>query len=150
MTIKETQVSDEEAQTGEPEIEVPSIAKDDLKKAVPMASAVLTDMEGIEFPSAFYCPITKKVMVDPVVHPSGDSYEKEAIMNRQGEDSLSTFYPNRALKAAINHELERSEEEGSMRGTIRTLDNNLRSGWDKLVEAAALPFGESRPLPDGK
>jgi hypothetical protein len=154
MTIKETSVTDEESQTAEPEIVIP--APNDLRKDAPVVSkpaisnfATTNDnLEEVEFPNAFYCPLTKKVMTDPVVHPDGDSYEREAIVNRQNDDSLLAFYPNRALKAYIEQEMERVEEAGSMRGTIRTWDTSLRNGWDKFVEKAALPLGESRPLPD--
>lgn len=151
MTIKKTIVSDEEAQTTEPEVVVP--AKDpSVVNKPPAVTPTTTDddsqEEEVKFPASFYCPITKKVMVDPVVHPNGDSYEKEAVMASQNDDSLLTFYPNRALKAYMVCQMERVEEEGSVRGTLRTWDTNIRNGWDKFVEKAALPVGESRPLPD--
>jgi len=99
----------------------------------------------------FIC-IFSFVQEDPVVDPSGDSYERSAVMEREGDSELLTFYPNRALRAFIERELERFQdldEGGSMRGTLRRLDENLRQGWDKVVEKTGLPLGESKPLPDG-
>ena len=157
MTVKETTVSDEEAQTGEPESEIPPVvvSKEEPTKAPPVAKneSDTTEVElgGVDFqlPEPCYCPITKQIMSDPVVHPNGESYEKEAIMSRQSDNSLMTFYPNRALRAYIDRERERMEEVGSINETIRRVDNSLRNGWDRFVERAALPFGETKPLPDG-
>lgn len=121
-----------------------------------VASITTNDtMEEANFPHAFYCPLTKKVMVDPVVHPSGDSFEKAAAVeqeerNNKGLLVQTKLYPNRALKAYIENELERFEEAGSMRGTIRKIDDTLRSGWDMIVDKTGVPLGEFRPLPDGK
>lgn len=87
-----------------------------------------------------------------MVDPAGDSYERSAVMEREGDSELLTFYPNRALRSFIERELERYQdldEGGSMRGTLRRLDDNLRQGWDKVVEKTGLPIGESKPLPDG-
>jgi len=35
----------------------------------------------VEFniPKGFYCPITKTLMVDPVIDPEGNTYERSAI-----------------------------------------------------------------------
>ena len=81
MTIKETStISDEEAPVGEKEIEIPSAEKwkdvDDLKKdpsIVTIPTVTDDNMEEVEFPIQFYCPLSKKVMIDPVVHPDGVS-----------------------------------------------------------------------------
>ena len=108
------------------------------------------NLEEASFPNAFYCPITKKIMEDPVVHPNGDSYEKTAAMESNKTMGLATLYHNRALKAYIECELERYEDAGSVRGTLRKLDSSLRSGWDKFVDKTGVPLGEFRPLPDGK
>jgi hypothetical protein len=56
-------------------------------------------------PRAFHDPITYKVMVDPVVLEDGMSYEKKDAMER-GENAY-LMYPNRALKAFIQSELDR-------------------------------------------
>jgi Mg-chelatase subunit ChlD len=63
----------------------------------------------------FYCPITEEVMVDPVVDPEGNSYERAAIVEwlRQKGNSPITrtplrvdqLIPNRSLRNAIEEEL---------------------------------------------
>ena len=112
-------------------------------------------IEEVKFPRAFYCPLTKKVMVDPVVHPSGDSFERAAAIEQEEKASKgllqqTKLYPNRALKAYIENEMERLEEAGSVRGTFRKIDDTLRAGWDKIVDKTGVPLGEFRPLPDGR
>jgi hypothetical protein len=62
--------------------------------------------------ASFYCPITHELMVDPVIDPEGNSYEKQAIENwirQSGKSpitrtalSINDLRPNRALKTAIN------------------------------------------------
>lgn len=63
---------------------------------------------------AFYCPITCNVMVDPVVDPDGNSYERAAIEEWLGRTGMSPItrnamtvadlIVNRALKDAIDRE----------------------------------------------
>jgi hypothetical protein len=60
----------------------------------------------------FFCPITHELMVDPVIDPDGNSYERHAIEDwlRQNNTSPITrvplnatdLRPNRALKTAID------------------------------------------------
>jgi hypothetical protein len=102
------------------------------------------------FPDAFYCPLTKKILVDPVVDKNGESFESSAVIARDKREKVTgvTYYPNRAMKAIIERELERYEEKGSLRGRVRSLEESLRSRFDMLVEKSALPSGEYRPLPD--
>lgn len=124
-----------------------------LSEAAPATAKTTNDnMEEFTVPYAFYCPITKKIMEDPVVHPSGDSFEKVAAIEREASGDkkleLVTFYPNRAVKAYIDSEMERLEEAGSMRGTLRKIDTSIRTGWDKIVDKTGMPLGEFRPLPD--
>ena len=38
-------------------------------------------MKATEFPIEFICPLTRKVMVDPVVIQSGNTFERNAIEN---------------------------------------------------------------------
>jgi hypothetical protein len=104
---------------------------------------------GNEFPDAFYCPLTKKIMVDPVVDISGESFERSAVTARDKVAKVTgvTYYPNRALKAIVERELERREEKGSLKGRVLALEESLRSGFGKLVEKSVLP-GDYRPLPD--
>mmetsp|Transcript_26143 Transcript_26143/g.38717 ORF Transcript_26143/g.38717 Transcript_26143/m.38717 type:complete len:306 (-) Transcript_26143:915-1832(-) len=63
----------------------------------------------------FYCPITDEVMVDPVVDPEGNSYERAAIENwlvhnntspiTRAPLTASQLVPNRSLKKAIEDEI---------------------------------------------
>ena len=62
--------------------------------------------------ASFLCPITHEVMVDPVIDPEGNSYEKHAIedwIRQSGKSpitrtalSIDDLRPNRALKMAID------------------------------------------------
>jgi hypothetical protein len=103
-----------------------------------------------EFPDALYCPLTKQIMKDPVVDPDGDSFERSAVTARDQRDQITglIYYPNRALKAIIDEEVQRREEEGSIRGGLRRFEKSLRSGFEMLVERSPIPSGEYRPLPD--
>jgi hypothetical protein len=59
----------------------------------------------------FLCPITHELMVDPVIDPDGNSYERHAIEDWLGQNNTSPITrapllatdlrPNRALKIAI-------------------------------------------------
>ena len=86
-------------------------------------------------------------MKHPVVHPDGESFERRAVVERdKGEDLV--FYPNRALKAIIEREIERSKDEGSLRDYLRRIKERVQSDFGKLVHLSILPYGEHRPLPD--
>jgi hypothetical protein len=113
-------------------------------------AAVGTSNAQREFPDAFYCPLTEKIMVDPVVDTSGESFERSAKIAKDKREKVTgaTYYPNRALKTIIERELERHDEKGSIRGKVRALEESLRSGFNKLVEKSALPSAERRPLPE--
>jgi len=60
----------------------------------------------------FFCPITHELMVDPVIDPDGNSYERKAIedwLRQNGTSpitrtnlSAADLRPNRALKQAID------------------------------------------------
>jgi hypothetical protein len=62
--------------------------------------------------ASFFCPITRELMVDPVVDRDGNSYEKLAIENwirqkgispiTRNALSIDNLRPNRALKKAID------------------------------------------------
>jgi hypothetical protein len=113
-------------------------------------TAVGTSNAQREFPDVFYCPLTEKILVDPVVDTSGESFELSAVVAKDKKEKVTgvTYYPNRALKTIIERELERHDEKESLRGRVRALEESLRSGFDKLVEKSALPSAERRPLPD--
>lgn len=64
--------------------------------------------------ASFYCPITEEVMIDPVVDPEGNSYERAAIVAWLQQNSTSPItrsplridqlIPNRSLRSAIEDE----------------------------------------------
>lgn len=63
------------------------------------------------------CPLTKQLMVDPVVHTDGVSYERVAIEGKlQAEGETAILYPNRALQEFIKElqlaVVQRPLEEG--------------------------------------
>ena len=91
--------------------------------------------EEREFPNAFYCKITGKVMSDPVVIPNGDSYER-SVMEERGDFPTDMLYSNRALKAII-------ERTVAMNGTF------IRAGMEMIHNSMRQIMGqEDRPLPD--
>ncbi|CAB9503316.1 STIP1 homology and U box-containing protein 1 [Seminavis robusta] len=96
------------------------------------------------FPKAFHDPISNKIMVDPVVLPDGNSYEKEDVISRANGE---IHYPNRALKAYIEAELDRYGDAGTVRAAVQQWGESLRSGWQRLIENSPLPAGEERTLP---
>lgn len=63
------------------------------------------------YPSSFYCPLTRKLMTDPVVDSEGYTYERDAIEKWITKSAVSPLTgnslasgdlkPNRALKVAI-------------------------------------------------
>ena len=118
-------------------------------------AASSADIKQMALPRACYCPITNytKIMGEPVVHPDGNSYEKSAIAEREPG---VVCYPNRALKAYIEQELNRlgadsvdaDLEEVSMRGTLKRLNDSARKGWEKILEKTPLPQEYYRPLPE--
>jgi hypothetical protein len=67
------------------------------------------DEQGL--PKSFLCPITGEIMLDPVMDPEGNSYERSAIEEWLGKSRTSpvtrthliasSLMPNRALKDAI-------------------------------------------------
>mmetsp|Transcript_38568 Transcript_38568/g.54275 ORF Transcript_38568/g.54275 Transcript_38568/m.54275 type:complete len:277 (+) Transcript_38568:102-932(+) len=97
------------------------------------------------FPGPFYCPITNKIMKDPVVIPSGDSFERSAIIER-GEVPESALYSNRALREIIDETTSMNGD--SFRASLRRLDKSIRDGFKQLVEKSAVPSEEYRPLPE--
>jgi hypothetical protein len=118
----------------EAKIEAPSAKEGETK-----------DDDGRDFPNAFYCPITKEVMTDPVVLPDGDSYEKSAILAR-GDVPSNKLYPNRALQAIIEETVDMSGE--SMRAGLKRFQLSMRKSFSQLLEKSAIPSMEYRDLPD--
>ena len=103
------------------------------------------------YPDSFYCPLTKKVMEDPVVGPDGDSFEKSAVLERDAAataTTTATYYPNRALQIIIEKEKKDAMEKGTMLGMLQRAEKSLRAGIHQISEKSVFPTEEYRPLPD--
>lgn len=110
------------------------------------------------FPDPFYCPITKKLLKDPVVLPDGKSYEREEVLSRlkdraaQEEVGLpevkeaSELYSNRALVEVIEDAKETTGT--SLRANLMRMQKSMRQSLQQVLEKSAIPSGEYRPLPD--
>lgn len=82
--------------------------KNEDKKARPQK---VKTMKGDEVPDSFICPISGEIMKDPVITPSGVSYDRaniEAWLKKKEIDPLTKkpltvndLVPNRGLKEAI-------------------------------------------------
>ena len=88
-------------------------------------------------------------MVNPVVHPNGNSYEESVAKER--EPSI-LYYPNRALQSIIEHEQQQRNEEGTIMGSLRQLDSSIRSNLQQFLEnnqsSSSRALQVFRPLPD--
>jgi len=102
-----------------------------------------TAIDVREFPDAFYDPNTNELMIDPVVIPNGNSYERSAIMEQQGDDIESGYklYPNRALIAVINETVKLSGD--SIEAGMRRLSKSIQTSMRQLISNE-----DFRPLPD--
>ena len=134
-----------ETKTDEPEVAVE--AKEEEKEASKPklgnhSSGRGSGVSTPPFPKSFYDPITQKLMLDPVVAPDGISYEKKDATT----DAGVIHYPNRALKAYIEHEVDRVESVGSVRGKLLEISDSIRTGFQKLLEQSAIPSSEFKPL----
>eukprot|EP00538_Stauroneis_constricta_P011548 CAMPEP_0119561900 /NCGR_PEP_ID=MMETSP1352-20130426/18969_1 /TAXON_ID=265584 /ORGANISM="Stauroneis constricta, Strain CCMP1120" /LENGTH=352 /DNA_ID=CAMNT_0007610209 /DNA_START=137 /DNA_END=1195 /DNA_ORIENTATION=+ len=96
------------------------------------------------FPDIFLCPITRKLMADPVVAPDGITYERTAIAERD-ELPDSKLYPNKALRNFMESRINTSGK--SLRATLNRYKNNLQSNYSQLVLKSAIPGGDDRVLP---
>lgn len=76
----------------------------------------------IEIPTCFLCPITKKLMKDPVIATDGITYEREAIQERinnnqpgVSESFVQIKVPNEELKQSIDQfeKRKKKSEENS-------------------------------------
>jgi U-box domain len=145
MTRKPPAVDDEEiVVVGDEEnaIKAADGAKEGIE--VPAPADVFTGTQRQrEFPDAFYDPVTDQTMVDPVVNEAGYSYERSRI-----DTSTAVYYPNRALQSIIQRETKLAATAGSLRGSLRRIDQHLQSGWSRLLEKSAFPSANYRPLPD--
>jgi len=103
-----------------------ALAQKQAQNAVEVAAELVKDKDAElkkleEPPDAFMCPITKEIMLDPVIDKEGNSYERAAIMEwlRNHNTSPVTRNPlsqddlteNRALKNAIHEYYEKTGQE---------------------------------------
>ena len=86
-----------------------------LLKELIKSPKLITTLKKGEIPIEFYCPITLKIMVDPVTTSCGSTYNKEAItqwLSKNEIDPLTkveitnTLYPNLAVSAFIEASLK--------------------------------------------
>jgi len=141
-----------------PEPDIP-VASDIPGSHIPMTDIPLPDIpeqfetndtviQVREFPDAFYGPMTKKLMHDPVVISDGNSYERSSLVEQRGDDieSGGKPYPNRALLAIIDETIEMSGH--SFMPMMRQLQQRAGSGVRQIFDLSALSNREFRPLPD--
>jgi len=92
-----------------------------------------TAIDAREFPYAFYDPNTKELMIDPVVIPNGNSYERSTITRQQGDDIESEYklYANRALITVINETAKLSGD--SVEAGMRLLSKSIQNKMEQLI-----------------
>mmetsp|Transcript_11448 Transcript_11448/g.13517 ORF Transcript_11448/g.13517 Transcript_11448/m.13517 type:complete len:308 (-) Transcript_11448:113-1036(-) len=107
-----------------------------------------TAIDAREVPDAFYDPITKKLMQDPVVTSDGNSYERSTIVEQRGDDieSGGKPYPNRALLAVIGETMELRGD--SFIPMVKQLNKTVMTSVRQIFDKSALSDKEFRPLPD--
>jgi hypothetical protein len=113
--------------------------------SAPPASLSLDPTCQRTFPDPFYCPITKKILDDPVVIPIGDSYERSAI-TRRGDVPALQLYANRALHSIIDEAVELSG--GSLRAGFKRFDKSVRTSFRMLLDRSSIPSPQYFPLPE--
>ena len=59
----------------------PKIINDEYDKNYIRANSIIEDEEEKEKKKLFTCPISQKIMEDPVITPYGTTYERSAILN---------------------------------------------------------------------
>src|SRR5210317_1344037 len=77
--------------------------------------------EGIPIPESFICPLSRRLMVHPVIDKEGNSYERDAIkiyltategMSPTNQQlNMSDLIENRGLKMAIEVALQSAHEQ---------------------------------------
>jgi len=89
----------------------------------------------VAFPAAFYCPLTKELLQDPVVAPDGITYERAALEARG--DDLSKVYTNRALQTIITEAVDYRNSS-----SLKRLSQSFRQFSQQFINEY------HRPLPD--
>lgn len=102
-----------------------------------------------EWPNVFYCPELRKLMSDPVVGPTGESYERSAVIPEDpgtDEESSSDYYPNRALKTIIEESV--ALRDSYFRSSMRSIQQSLSQGLVHLLPESTATEKMFRPLND--
>lgn len=102
-----------------------------------------------DFPRAFYCPEKGAVMYDPVIGPTGESFERSTILSgfvAKNKLQASQFYPNRALKSVIEDTVALRND--AMRAGIRFIQQSLSHSLAHLLPEATENEKIFRPLND--
>lgn len=137
--VEDNQFDDIEQQRQEQEEEQP---QEDTSTA--NNSENINRNANVEFPAAFYCPITKELFRDPVVIPGGVSYERSAIA-RRGDVPDEKLYPNRALREIVDEQTMMTRRNSFGAGLYR-LEKTLRLSMKHIFTEDT---EEERSLPDG-
>ena len=107
-----------------------------------------------KYPEPFFDPVTKEIMKDPVVAPSGTSYEKSTwqALCRNHTQPSAPAYENRALKQIINETIVETNNirQRNFRRSSRVLgmklQHNIRKNIEKVMEKSILPTDDSKAL----
>ena len=116
-------------------------------------------LQAFVTPEAYKCPLTHAVMIDPVVDPEGNSYERAAIENwlsRNETSPITRSYlskrmlnPNRALRDAIEQFRQVSGDAGSAQEPIDAPPISVREPEPEIVEEPIDMSGKQISFPDG-
>ena len=117
---------------------------------IEIPSTSVTLQEGEEenaqaFPEVFYCPISKKLLVDPVVASDGKSYER-SLIEAQENFSQNDLYLNRALKSIMDERLE--PQDDSFRAGLKRLQTSVRQNLSQMLQVDISDSVHHDPLPD--
>jgi U-box domain len=84
-------------------------------------------------------PLTNKRMVDPVVNPAGDSYERSSLLLT---DESIEFYPNRALQAILKQQDEYEKRNSKESPVVAA---SYANGWwfHDLTKHSSPPLPEA-------
>ncbi len=119
--------------------------------------------KDIPIPETFRCPLTKSLMVDPVIDKEGNTYERDAIKiyltatqgispaNKQLKDT--DLIENRGLKIAIEAALQTALEQKKKLPPPVSTDNCSNKNYNNVAPMAVPlsppPLGMMPPMPTG-
>jgi len=151
-----------------PEKDRSSASKIDISLRLSSAaecSSSATTSNPPKLPLHFYCPLSKRLLTNPVVGPDGLSYEQNAVCQSLPEDddefSMEDLYPNRALKVIMEEagvELspllpdddDGDEPQDSTWANIlriqKSLEANLPKFWYPTKSLSSLPEAYFCPI----